>query len=136
MLSKISNAAACLSLSAALIGCREERTIPGDVRSQGIVEPVAVYSLPEARGGAEGTRVYLTSVTLKPISSPSNRVDEAHYEVIDRNGERMVGILNAPSDSFLWKLTPFDGERGYSDFGGTLRRIDGATVLFIFKLAN
>lgn len=136
MFSKLSNTVACVSLSAALIGCREKRVATDIEQRPSATEPTIVSSMPEARRGAEGSRVYLTNVTLKPVTAPSNRIDEAHYEVSDAQGERMKGVLNAPADSFLWKLAPFGGARVYTDFGATIDTREGKPVLSIFKLAN
>ena len=136
MFGKISTTVATLSLSAALIGCREKRPAPENSQSSGAPESTVMFSLHDAQRGAEGGRVYLTNITLKPIVLPTNLVNEARYEVIDTRGQRMVGILNAPVDSFLWRLVPLGEARRYSDFGAIIQTIDGSSALSIFKLAN
>ncbi len=137
MFAKISNAAACVTLASALIGCREERLESEDVSVLPVpTEQHVRTSLRDALSAPEGVRVYLSRVKMVPVASPVNRSEGARYEVVDQSGQRMTGILVAPLDSFLWQLAPFTGEREYSDFGGIVQTHGGQRVLSIFKLAN
>lgn len=136
MFSKTTPTIAALTLSATLLGCREEYIQSQDSEVAPAASQAQAHSLAEARTIYEGGRVYLRNITLSPILSNSNRVDGARYYVIDNQGSRMMGILDAPSESFLWSLTPFAGERSYSDFGAIKKVLDGEPTLFIFKLAN
>ena len=136
MISKSTQTIAALTLSATLVGCREEYLRSQDSEVAPAARQSQAHSLAEARTINEGGRVYLRNITLSPILSHSNRVDGARYHVIDEQGARMLGILDAPPESFLWSLTPFSGESSYSDFGAIKKVLDGEPTLFIFKLAN
>jgi hypothetical protein len=137
MFAKISNAAACVTLASALIGCREEHLNSEDAAvTPAPAERHIRTSLPDALNAPEGVRVYLSQVKLVPVASPTDRSEGARYEVVDQSGQRMSVILVAPLDSFLWQLAPVAGGREYSDFGGIVQTNGAQRVLSIFKLAN
>ena len=124
-------------LSAALLGCREERGASQTTDVGHSAGPPIVRSLPEAvTEGREGSRVYLSHVTLVPLPPGGEVAGPPYYMVIDGQGSRMPCVLRATPDSFLWALMPTESGRSYSDFGAILERIDGSNVLAIFKLAN
>ena len=137
MFSKSSKAIAPIILSATLIGCRDEHSNSKASETPQSIQPPPAFSLVEAQERPDGSKVYLTNVTLVPMPTcSSNRNDAARYQIVDPHGRRAVGILNAPSESFLWTLAPFAGARSYSDFGATIHHVEGEKVLTIFKLAN
>jgi len=137
MFSPNSKVIAPIILSAALFGCRDEQTVSKAADDQQLTQPPAAHSLVEAQARPDGIKVYLTNVTLVPMTtSGSNRNDGVRYQVVDSQGRRATGILNAPSESLLWALVPFAGARSYSDFGAILNHVGGERVLEIFKLAN
>ncbi len=123
-------------LSAALLGCRDERGASQAIDAGHSAGPPIVRSLPDAAQGREGSRVYLSHVKLVPLPPVGEVARPPHYMVIDGQGARMPCVLRATPDSFLWALVPTGADRSYSDFGATLERMDGSNVLAIFKLAN
>jgi hypothetical protein len=129
---------ASLVLSAALCGCREDHLSSVQAELGPPPLPSQVRSLAEVPSLSEGGRVYLSNVKLVPLGAGSNTVGTTQFEVIDTHGGRMLGILEAPHDSFLWSLAPSTTEgRLYSDFGAIKKNhADGAPTLSIFKLAN
>jgi hypothetical protein len=131
---------ASLVLSAALCGCREDHVSSVQAELGPPPLPSQARSLAEVPSLSDGGRVYLSNVKLVPIVAGSNTVGigSAQFEVIDTHGGRMLGILEAPHDSFLWSLAPSTTEgRLYSDFGAIKKNhADGAPTLSIFKLAN
>lgn len=127
---------AALVLSAALVGCRENEGHSAQPELRPTAEPLQVHSLREVPSLAEGGRVYLTNITLVPINSLSNAVVGTQYQVVDAHGERMLAVVDAPRESFLWSLTPSAAGRSYTDFGAIKKLQDGTPVLSIFKLAN
>lgn len=127
-----------LVLSAALCGCREDplSSIQAELGPPPL--PSQARSLDEVSALVDGGRVYLSNVRLVPIDTGSNTLGSAQFEVIDSHGRRMLGILEAAPDSFLWSLAPSTTEgRLYSDFGAIKKKhSDGVPTLSIFKLAN
>ena len=135
MFSPLSKTVSYVTLASALFGCRDERSAS---LSTAVVVPEwpLIVSLAQAKTGAEGERVYLKDVTVKPLTSAVNTRGRVTYEVIDQAGERMPAVLQAEPDSYLWQLAPGVGERCYRDFGGIIDRDSNQLTLTIFKLAN
>jgi hypothetical protein len=131
----------CLSslvLSAALCGCGEDHV--SSIQAELGPPPLTsqARSLADVSSLVDGGRVYLSHVRLVPMVVGSNTLGSAQFEVIDSHGGRMLGILEAAPDSFLWSLVPLTTEgRLYSDFGAIKKNEGGgAPTLSIFKLAH
>ena len=124
-------------LSAALVGCRDDRLESKLPETPQPLQPPPAFSLAEAQDRPEGSKVYLTNVTLVPMPTlTSKQSNTVRYQIVDASGQRAKGILDAPMDSFLWRLAPSAGERSYSSFGATIHRVGEENILAIFKLSN
>lgn len=123
-------------LSLSTFSCRDEH-ISAHVQEHAAGREVPlVRSLEHAAEQLDGTKVYVSNVSLSVVEHLNTNSSVANFIVSDAQGNRAAAVLSADSSSMLWQLVPEHGERRFLDFGATVERRGSHRVLSVFKLAN
>ena len=134
--SHVSTVVTPILLSMSLFSCRDEHVASHVAESLELQGVPIVRSLERLAERPEGTRVYLTNVSLVALSLARTNAEPAHFIVVDGYGNKEAVVLSAARSSMLWELVPERGERSYQDFGATVEQNGNIRVLSLFKLGN
>jgi hypothetical protein len=119
-----------------VFSCRDEH-VASYVAEKGALQGVSIVrSLERLAEHPEGTRVYLTNVSLVSLSGAGTNAEPAHFFVVDALGNKEAVVLSAARSSMLWELVPERGERSFQDFGAIVEHNGSNRVLSLFKLGN